>query len=103
MHGGGLGLEELAAELFLAGGEGPRVLFPRDGAVFFRDSVSAEARQGIPAWIVASREEVLGVRLNGSALSLRYPFRLELPVKPGTYRLEVTGCSGGEAISYTVR
>ena len=111
VHGGGegdgrkgegkVGLEELALELFLEGGAGPRILFPREGTVFYRDSL--EGAQRIPGWIAARREETLEVRLNGEALPLRHPFRLELPVRPGAYRLEVTGPAGRDAVGYTVR
>jgi hypothetical protein len=101
VHAGGQTLEELALELFLQGEPGPRVLFPRDGAVFFFDPTAAG--QGIPAWIAARREEVLEVRLNGQAASLRYPFRLELPVRPGAYRLEVRGRDGQDSLRYQVR
>jgi hypothetical protein len=101
VHGAGLGLGELALELFLEGGSGPRVLFPRDGAVFYRDR--REAAQEIPAWIAARPGEVLEVRLNGVARSLRPPFRLELPVRPGAYLLEVTGEAGRDTVRYEVR
>ena len=99
---GGTGrLEELALELFLEGGRGPRILFPREGAVFYRDSL--DAGQGIPAWIAARPDEDLEVRLNGEILRVRHPFRLELPVRPGAWRLEAAGEAGRDAVSYSVR
>ena len=101
VHGGGQGLEALALELFLEGGSGPRVLYPRDGAMFYRDWL--ESPQSIPAWIAARREETLEIRLNGQSHPLRHPFRLELPVRPGAYLLEVIGAAGRDAVRYEVR
>jgi len=101
VHGAGQGLEDLALELFLEGGSGPRVLYPRDGATFYRDGL--EAPQGIPAWIAARREETLEVRLNGETRELKHPFRLELPVRPGNYLLEVRGQAGRDAVRYEIR
>jgi penicillin-binding protein 1C len=101
VHGAGQGLESLALELFLEGGDGPRLLYPRDEAIFYRDGL--EAPQGIPAWIAARRRETLEVRLNGESRALEYPFRLELPVRPGDYLLEVIGEAGRDAVRYQVR
>jgi penicillin-binding protein 1C len=101
VHAAGQGLEELALELFLEGSAGPRVLYPRDGATFYRDWL--EAPQDIPAWIAARRQESLEVRLNGESRALKYPFRLDLPVRPGNYLLEVIGQSGRDAVRYEVR
>ncbi len=101
VHGAGQSLEELALELFLEGGKGPRVLYPRDGASFYHDGV--EAAQDIPAWIAARRQETLEVRLNGESRALKYPFRLDLPVRPGNYLLEVIGAAGRDAVHYQVR
>ncbi len=98
-------LEDLALELFLGEGPGPKILFPRDGAVFYLDPARGPSggEQEIQAWIAARREEVLEVRLNGRVCPLRYPFLMELPVNPGIYRLEVAGPSGSDAASYQVR
>jgi penicillin-binding protein 1C len=101
VHGAGQGLEDLALELFLEGGSGPRVLYPRDGATFYRDELGGP--QGIPAWIAARREENLEVRLNGESRALTHPFRLELPVRPGSYLLEVRGQAGRDAVRYEIR
>jgi len=101
VHGGGRDLEELALELFLEGGDGPRVLYPENGATFYRDGL--EWPQGIPAWIAARRGETLEVRLNGQSRPLGHPFRLELPVRPGAYLLEVIGAAGRDAVRYQVR
>jgi membrane peptidoglycan carboxypeptidase len=101
VHAGGQSLEALALELFLEGGSGPRVLYPQDGATFYRDTL--EAPQGIPVWIAARREENLEVRLNGQPRFLPYPFRLELPVRLGDYLLEVIGQAGRDVVRYQVR
>jgi penicillin-binding protein 1C len=101
VHGAGQGLEDLALELFLEGGSGPRVLYPRDGATFYRDWL--EAPQGIPVWIAARREETLKVRLNGETRALRHPFRLELPVRQGSFLLEVRGEAGRDVVRYEIR
>jgi penicillin-binding protein 1C len=101
VHAEGQGLEELALDLFLEGGSGPRILYPRDGATFYRDGL--EAPQGISAWIAARRQETLEVRLNGESRSLRWPFRLDLPVRPGNYLLEVIGEHGRDTVRYQVR
>jgi penicillin-binding protein 1C len=101
VHGAGQGLEALALELFLEGGSGPRILYPRDGATFYRDG--PEAAQGIPVWIAARREENLEVRLNGESRRLGHPFRLELPVRPGAWSLEVIGEAGRDAVRYQIR
>jgi penicillin-binding protein 1C len=103
VHAGRLGLEGLAMELFLEGRPGPRVLFPRDGAVFYRDPAAGGQAQSLSAWIAARPGETLEVRLNGEARLLPPPYDLELPSRPGFYRLEVMGPGGREALSYTVR
>ena len=69
--------------------------------MFYRESFDGVQR--IPGWVAARREDVLEVRLNGEVLPLRYPFRLELPVRPGDYCLEVAGPEGRDAVSYSVR
>jgi hypothetical protein len=42
------------------------------------------------------------VRLNGESHALEYPFRLDLPVRPGNYLLEVIGEAGRDAVRYRV-
>jgi penicillin-binding protein 1C len=103
VHAGRLGLGALALELFLEGKPGPRVLFPRDGAVFYRDPAAGERGQSLSAWIAARPGELLEVSLNGETRLLPPPYTLELPARPGSYRLEVTGPGGREALSYAVR
>ncbi len=101
VHAGGQSLEALAMDLFLGGSEGPRVLYPRDGATFYRDGL--EALQRIPAWIAVRGRQALEARLNGESRALPYPFRLDLPVRPGSYLLEVIGEHGRDAVRYVVR
>jgi penicillin-binding protein 1C len=103
VHLGRLDLEALALELFLQGGPGPRVLFPRNGAVFYRDPSAGQQVQSLAAWIAAPRNEVLEVRLNGESRRLSHPFDLELPARPGIYRLEVMSAGGRDALTYAVR
>jgi penicillin-binding protein 1C len=103
VHDGGMTMEELASRVLLEGDDAPRILFPLDKLVFYRDGRAPEAAQRIRAWIVAPPEERLVARLNGQPVDLAAPFELQLPVRPGRYRLEVSGGTGRDAVSYTVR
>lgn len=103
VHDGGMTMEELASRVLLEGDDAPRILFPLDKLVFYRDGRAPEAAQRIRAWIVAPPEQRLVARLNGQPVDLAAPFDLQLPVRPGRYRLEVSGGTGRDAVSYTVR
>jgi penicillin-binding protein 1C len=103
VHGKGKDMEELLLEVVLGESKQPRILFPRNGAVFYRDRGAAAEVQTIPGWIAADPEDRIVVRLNGRVLVLDDLARPLLPVRPGRYRLEVEGRFGGDAVSYSVR
>lgn len=103
VHGQGKDMEELLLEVVLGESKQPRVLFPRNGAVFYRDRGAAAEVQTIPGWIASDPEDRIVVRLNGRVLAADDPSRPLLPVHPGRYRLEVEGRFGGDAVSYSVR
>jgi penicillin-binding protein 1C len=110
VHEGGLDLTELFAASLLAGEAGPRIVFPRDGSVFYREAGLAAGEQSIRGWIVARPGEAFRVSLNGAPVDGggRSPAGggdglLLLPVQPGRYRLEAAGPSGADAVVYTVR
>jgi len=96
-------MAELLLEVVLGESKQPRVLFPRDGTVFYRDRGAATELQTIPGWIASDPEDRIVVRLNGRVLALDNPSRPLLPVHPGPYQLEVEGRFGGDAVSYFVR
>lgn len=103
VHGQGKDMEELLLEVVLGESKQPRVLFPRNGTVFYRDRGAAAEVQKIPGWIASDPEDRIVVRLNGRVLALDDPSQPLLPVHPGPYRLEVEGRFGGDAVSYSVR
>jgi hypothetical protein len=96
-------MDKLILEVVLGGSKQPRVLFPRNGTVFYRDRGAAAEVQKIPGWIASDPEDRIVVRLNGRVLTLDDPSQPLLPVHPGPYRLEVEGRFGGDAVSYSVR
>lgn len=103
VHGQGKDMEELLLEVVLGESKQPRVLFPRNGAVFYRDRSAAEEVQTIPGWIASDPEDRIVVRLNGLVLTPDDTSRPLLPVRRGGYRLEVEGRFGGDTVTYTVR
>ncbi len=103
VHGQGKDMDKLILEVVLGGSKQPRVLFPRNGTVFYRDRGAAAEVQKIPGWIACDPEDRIVVRLNGRVLTLDDPSQPLLPVHPGPYRLEVEGRFGGDAVSYSVR
>ncbi|MBN2551194.1 MAG: hypothetical protein JXB06_00430, partial [Spirochaetales bacterium] len=102
VHGGGGSMEELLPQLFLGQGRAPRILFPRDRMVFYREAEAEAGSQAIPCWIVADPQDRITVELNGTVLASADSSWL-LPVEPGSYHLEVRGKFGREAVSYSVR
>lgn len=122
VHEGGLDLAELFAASLLGGEPGPRIVFPRDGSVFYREVGLAAGEQSIRGWVVARPGEAFRVSLNGAPVEGHPPAGggrppaggerppaggsgglLLLPVQPGRYRLEAVGPSGADAVVYTVR
>jgi penicillin-binding protein 1C len=103
VHGQSKDMEELLLEVVLGESKQPRVLFPRNGTVFYRDRGAAAEVQTIPGWIASDPEDRIVVRLNGRILALDNPSRPLLPVRPGPYQLEVVGRFGGDAVSYIIR
>ena len=99
VHGQGKDMEELLLEVVLGESKQPRVLLPRNCAVFYRDIGAAAEVQTIPGWIASDPEDRIVVRLNGRVLAADDPSRPLLPVHPGRYRLEVEGRFGGDAVS----
>ena len=95
-------MEELLPQLFLGQGRTPRILFPRDGMIFYREAEAEAGSQAIPCWIVADPQDRITVELNGTVLASPDSSWL-LPVEPGSYHLEVRGKFGREAVSYSVR
>ena len=96
----------------LLAGEGgaPRILFPLPEQQFLRDRGVASRDQRLEAWIAAWPGQPVGVRIEGllrdeapAERLLEYPFRLALPLEPGTYRLEVFTAAGRDSIRYHVR
>jgi len=103
VHGQGRSLEELLILTMLGKGMGAKVLFPRNGMIFYREGSAALNSQSIPGWIAADPQDRVTVRLNGRILPLDDPTRPQLPVQPGRYRLIVEGRFGGDSVTYTVR
>ena len=91
----------------------PRILFPRDGMIFYAEEGAGQDGTGqdrtgedgraIPGWIAADPEDRITLRLNGRILEPDDPARPLLPVQPGRYRLAVRGSFGEDTITYTVR
>jgi penicillin-binding protein 1C len=103
VHGQGKSLEELLNQTMLGGQRRVRILFPRNGMIFYREGSAALNSQSIPGWIAADPQDRVTVRLNGRVLALDDPSRPQLPVQPGRYRLEVEGRFGEDSVTYTVR
>jgi len=103
VHGRGGSLEELLLHSMLGESPGPRILFPRNRMIFFREGSTALTSQSIPGWIAADPEDRITVRLNGRTLQPDDPSRPLLPVQPGRYLLEVEGRFGKDEVTYTVR
>ena len=104
------GAERLLSAL-LAGPSGePRILFPLPEQLFYRDRALAAQGQHLEAWIAAPPDQSLTFQVTGSSPEaaaggerLSYPFRVALPLEPGTYRLEVSGSGGSDQVRYHVR
>ena len=103
VHGQGATLEELLNQTILEGQRRARILFPRNGMVFYREGSTAVDSQGIPGWVAADPADRITLRLNGRVLQPADPTRPLLPVQPGRYRLEVEGRFGKDEVTYTVR
>ena len=103
VHGQGRTMDDLLLQVMLGEEGQPKVLFPRNGMIFYREGGTAVDSQRIPGWIAAAPGDRITVRLNGRILPLDDPTRLLLPVQPGRYRLEVQGGSGGDSVDYSVR
>jgi len=96
-------MEELLLQVVLGEEGRARILFPRNGMIFYREGGAATDSQGIPGWIASYPEDRVTVRLNGRVLAPDNPSRPQLPVQPGRYRLEVEGRFGEDSVTYTVR
>jgi penicillin-binding protein 1C len=103
IHGHGRSPEQLLAQTMLGEGRRAKILFPRNGMIFYREGGSAINSQSIPGWIVADPEDRIRLRLNGRELQTDDPSRPVLPVQPGRYRLEVEGRFGLDGVTYSVR
>jgi penicillin-binding protein 1C len=103
VHGRGGTMEELLVRTVLGEQRGVRILFPRNGMIFYREGLSALQDQSIPGWIVAEPEDRITLRLNGRPLPGDDPTRPLLPVQRGRYRLVAEGRFGVDAVTYTVR
>jgi penicillin-binding protein 1C len=103
VHGQGGNMEELLLQVVLGEEGRARILFPRNGMIFYREGGAATDSQGIPGWIASYPEDRVTVRLNGRVLAPDNPSRPQLPVQPGRYRLEVEGRFGEDSVTYTVR
>jgi hypothetical protein len=95
----------------LAGPNGaPRILFPLPEQLFYRDRTVAAASQRLETWIAASPGSVITLRVEQTGragppaeMRLAYPFRAQLPLDRGTYRIEAVGAGGTDAVRYHVR
>jgi penicillin-binding protein 1C len=103
VHGRGGSLEELLLHSMLGESPGPRILFPRNRMIFYREGDTAMDSQSIPGWIAADPEDRIIIHLNGRTIRPDDPTRPVLPVQPGHYRLAAEGRFGKDEVSYTVR
>jgi penicillin-binding protein 1C len=103
VHGQDRSMDELLLQIVRGEERRPKVLFPRNGMIFYREGSTAVKSQSIPGWIVSEAADPIAVLLNGHILSLDNPRQPLLPVQPGHYRLEVVGRFGGDSVTYTVR
>jgi hypothetical protein len=114
--GGAIRPAELLQAGLLAGRDGaPRILFPLPEQLFYRDRTVEGTGQRLEAWIAAAPGRALSVRVTGSSsgkalagvdpaeVTLSYPFRIALPLVPGTYRLRVSSATGSDSVRYHVR
>ncbi len=108
VHTGRLSLEALAARVLLQGSSSPRILFPLDGSVFYRDPQVPARRQRIPVLIAGPGGQRLEIRFEGRLLPAAPPSgapaaELPLPDRPGRYRLDVRGGGGADTVFFSVR
>jgi membrane peptidoglycan carboxypeptidase len=103
VHGQGWSMEKLLTQIMLGEERRAKVLFPRNGMVFYREGGTAVDSQIIPGWIVADPADRITLRLNGRLLRTDDPTRPLLPVQPGRYRLVAEGRYGEDGVTYTVR
>ena len=89
-----------------AAGAGVRILSPADGAVFHRDPTVPREEQRIEVRAAAAGGEPLELSAPGGAVRAAGPlatWTFPLPARPGTYRLEVRGPAGSDAVSFSVK
>jgi penicillin-binding protein 1C len=103
VHGRGAKLEGLLIRSMLGESRQPRVLFPRNRMIFYKEGSTAVESQSIPGWIAADPEDRISIRLNGRILQPDDPTRPLLPVQTGRYLLEVEGRFGKDEVTYTIR
>ena len=66
-----------------------QIMTPRNGSVFFYDSLLPENVQNIKVEVVGGKEEQLHVFYDGKSFVIGRPFSFEIPLSPGLHNIRV--------------
>ncbi|MEE1290203.1 MAG: transglycosylase domain-containing protein [Spirochaetota bacterium] len=66
-----------------------QIVTPRNGSVFFYDSLLPENVQNIKVEVVGGKEELLHVFSDGKSFVIGRPFSFEIPLSPGLHNIRV--------------
>jgi len=106
LHGGGVGTDLYAGVLLgaVVGGQAaPRILFPVDNQVFYRDPTVEPASQRISFLIQARPADRLTIAVDGIPEDLSFPFPFSMPAAPGMHEAVVSGPGGRSTVTFLVR
>ena len=82
----------------------PKILRPKDGAVFYFDPTIKSDEQVIKIEIIHKQQESISLYLNDQFVkSLSYPFTWSMPLRKGEYKVEVIGRDHSDKIKFKVK